>query len=275
MAFVVADRVKVTVSAPGTATPITLGAAVTGFQNFNVIGDGNSTFYTIADQSGNNWEVGIGTFTLSGTTLTRTTVLSNSAGTTSRINFSSGTQDVFVTYPAGRSAYAATVPSNGQLLIGNGTDFTLSTLTGGGGITVTNGAGTITISSGGGGPSYATFTFTGDGTTTSFNTSTSGLTVNNVLVLENGITQVPTTDYTISGTSVVFTTAPANGVAIQIRVLAGGGGGGSGVISENQQTISSNYSVTSAYNGSSVGPVTINTGVAVTVGTGQRWLIFG
>ena len=273
MAFVVADRVKVTVSAPGSSLSITLGSAVTGFQNFSVIGNGNSTFYTIADQSGSNWEVGIGTFTSAGPSLSRDTVLSNSAGTTSRIDFSSGTQDVFVTYPAGRSAYAATVPSNGQLLIGNGTDFTLSTLTGGGGISIVNGAGTITISSGGGGPSYATYTFTGNGSTTSFDTTVSGLTVNNVLVLENGIAQVPTTDYTISGTSVVFTTAPASGVAIQVRVL--GGGGASGVIAENQQTISSNYSVTSAYNGSSVGPVTINTGVAVTVGTDQRWLIFG
>jgi hypothetical protein len=85
---------------------------------------------------------------------------------------------------------------------------------------------TISGGGGGGGTGYATFTFTGDGTTTSFNTSTSGLTVNNVLVLENGITQVPTTDYTISGTSVVFTTAPASGVAIQIRVLGGGGSSG-------------------------------------------------
>lgn len=105
MAFVVADRVKVTVSAPGSTQSITLGSAVTGFQNFSVIGDGNTTYYTIADQSGNNWEVGVGTYTSSGTLLSRDTVLANSAGTTSRINFSSGTQDVFVTYPAGRSIY--------------------------------------------------------------------------------------------------------------------------------------------------------------------------
>ena len=51
------------------------------------------------------------------------------------------------------------------------------------------------------------------------------------------------------------------------------GGGGSATILENLQTISSNYTVTSGYNGISAGPVTVNTGVAVTVGTGQRWLI--
>lgn len=244
MAFVVADRVKVTVSAPGTATPITLGAAVTGFQNFNVIGDGNSTFYTIADQSGNNWEVGIGTFTLSGTTLTRTTVLSNSAGTTSRINFSSGTQDVFVTYPAGRSIYGG---AGGAIVVNQTTvneSYTIGSGTNGisvGPITIASGK-SVTVSGnqkwfvagtsstgGGGGPAYATYTFTGDGSTTSFDTTVTGLTVNNILAIENGITQVPTTDYTISGTSVVFTTAPASGVAIQIRVLGGATGSGSGL----------------------------------------------
>ena len=61
----------------------------------------------------------------------------------------------------------------------------------------------------------------------------------------------------------------------QVTAASNGTGGASSVIAENQQTISSNYTVTSAYNGSSVGPVTINTGVAVTVGTDQRWLIFG
>jgi hypothetical protein len=42
-----------------------------------------------------------------------------------------------------------TIPTNGQLLIGNGTGYTLNTLTAGAGITVTNGAGTITVASSG------------------------------------------------------------------------------------------------------------------------------
>ena len=102
MAFVVKDRVKETCSSPGTGTVTLLGAS-TGYVSFSVIGDGNSTYYSIADQSGSNWEVGIGTYTASGTTLSRDTILSNSAGTTSAIDFSSGTQDVFVTYPSERS----------------------------------------------------------------------------------------------------------------------------------------------------------------------------
>ena len=102
MAFVVKDRVKETCSSPGAGTVTLLGAS-TGYVSFSVIGNANSTYYCIADQGGNNWEVGIGTYTASGTTLSRDTVLSNSAGTTAKINFSSGTQDVFVTYPASNS----------------------------------------------------------------------------------------------------------------------------------------------------------------------------
>ena len=104
MAFVVKDRVKETCTSPGIGTVTLLGPS-TGYVSFSEIGNGNSTYYCIADQGGNNWEVGIGTYTLSGTTLSRDTVLSNSAQTTSKINFSTGTQDVFVTYPAERSFY--------------------------------------------------------------------------------------------------------------------------------------------------------------------------
>jgi len=65
---------------------------------------------------------------------------------------------------------------------------------------------------------YVTRTYTGDGSTTGF-TVTSGTTVNDVLVTENGVLQVPTTDYTIASTTLTFVVAPASGVAIQIREL--------------------------------------------------------
>ena len=61
--------------------------------------------------------------------------------------------------------------------------------------------------------------YTGDGSTTAF-TVTSGATVDSVLVMENGVVQKPTTDYTVSGTTLTFQGgAPASGVAIQIREL--------------------------------------------------------
>jgi hypothetical protein len=102
MAFVVKDRVKETTTTTGTGT-LTLAGASTGFQAFSVIGDGNSTYYTITD--GTDWEVGIGTYTSSGTTLSRDTILeSSNAG--SAVNWSAGSKDVFVTYPAERSVMA-------------------------------------------------------------------------------------------------------------------------------------------------------------------------
>ena len=102
MPLVVRDRVKETTTTTGTGT-ITLAGASTGYQSFSAIGDGNTTYYTIAGQTSSEWEVGIGTYTSSGTTLSRTTVLSSSNGG-SLVNFSAGTKDVFVTYPAGKTA---------------------------------------------------------------------------------------------------------------------------------------------------------------------------
>ena len=119
MAFVVADRVQETTTTTGTGT-VTLLGAVTGFQSFSVIGNGNTTFYTIADQSGSNWEVGIGTYTSSGTTLARTTVLSSS-NSGSLVNFGAGTKNVFVTYPASRSAWGLTQGTGISITTGNGT----------------------------------------------------------------------------------------------------------------------------------------------------------
>ena len=104
MALTLKDRVLETASAPGTGSVSLLGA-VTGYQSFSsAIGNANTCYYTIADQSGANWEVGIGTYTSSGNTLARTTVLSSSNGG-SLTNFASGTQNVFVTYPSEKSVY--------------------------------------------------------------------------------------------------------------------------------------------------------------------------
>lgn len=101
MALVVKDRVKSSTTTTGTGT-ITLGAAALGFQAFSVIGDGNTTYYTITDTVNGTWEVGIGTYTASGTTLSRDTVL-ESSNSGSLVNFAAGSKDVFVAYPAERA----------------------------------------------------------------------------------------------------------------------------------------------------------------------------
>jgi hypothetical protein len=103
MAFILADRVKETTTTTGTGT-LTLAGAASGFRSFATIGNGNSTYYAIVDSTNNAWEVGIGTYTASGTTLTRSVVLSSS-NSNSLVNFSAGTKDVFVTQPASRATY--------------------------------------------------------------------------------------------------------------------------------------------------------------------------
>lgn len=104
MALVVKDRIKETSTTSGTGT-LTLAGAASGFRSFADIGNGNTTYYAIVDNTAGTWEVGIGTYTSSGTTLSRSTILSNSSGTTSAINFAANSKDVFVTYPSDKSVY--------------------------------------------------------------------------------------------------------------------------------------------------------------------------
>ena len=100
MALVLADRVLETTTSTGSGT-ITLAGAKQGYQTFSLaIGNGNQTYYTIASQT--EWEVGVGTYTSSGDTLSRDTVLSSSSGG-GKVTFSVGTKDVFVTYPSEKS----------------------------------------------------------------------------------------------------------------------------------------------------------------------------
>jgi len=69
---------------------------------------------------------------------------------------------------------------------------------------------------------YTSGTATGNGSTTAF-TISSGRTVEDVLVFVNGFQLTPTTDYTISGTTLTFTTAPASSAEITYRYLPLGG----------------------------------------------------
>ena len=76
MALVIKDRVKETTTTTGTGT-LTLAGAVTGFDSFADVGDSNTTYYSCTD--GTNFEVGIGTYTASGTTLSRDTIFESSS----------------------------------------------------------------------------------------------------------------------------------------------------------------------------------------------------
>jgi len=181
MALAFADRVKETTTTTGTGT-ITLAGASAGYQSFAAIGNGNTTYYTIA--AGSQWEVGIGTYTAAGTTLSRDTVLASSSGG-ALVNFSAGVKDVFCDYPAGKAVIqdgasiaagtailgvpnggtgAATLTTNG-VLYGNGT----SALA----VTAAGTSGQVLVGNTGGAPSWASLSGIG---VTSFSAGTTGLT---------------------------------------------------------------------------------------------------
>ena len=128
MALVLNDRVKETSTTTGTGTITLSGAAVQGFQTFQAgIGNGNTVYYTIEADGGGEFEVGHGTYTQSGQTLSRTTVYSSS-NSNALVNFGAGTKNVFVTQPAGQAVFKnfgndVELGDNHQLLLGTDGDF--------------------------------------------------------------------------------------------------------------------------------------------------------
>ena len=101
MALVLPDRVKETATTAGTGT-FTLAGAVAKFQSFSAVGDGNTTYYCIQHETENEFEVGLGTYTASGTTLSRDTILT-STNSNNAVNFSAGDKTVFVVVPGDKT----------------------------------------------------------------------------------------------------------------------------------------------------------------------------
>jgi len=102
MALVIKDRVKETTTTTGTGT-YTLAGAVSGFETFTAnLSNSDTTYYVCTDNT--DFEVGLGTFTSSGTTLARTTILASS-NSNNEVNWSSGTRSIFMTYPADKAVF--------------------------------------------------------------------------------------------------------------------------------------------------------------------------
>ena len=100
MAFVIADRVRETTTTTGTGT-ITLAGAVTNFETFTAnLSNSDTTYYAIVDNTNGAFEVGLGTFTSSGTTLARSVIASSNSN--NLVDFGAGTKDVFITVPASK-----------------------------------------------------------------------------------------------------------------------------------------------------------------------------
>ena len=103
----ISDRVKETTTTTGTGT-LTLAGAVDGFQAFSILGDGARTQYAIVDTANNTFETGIGTYTSSGTTLSRDFVF-ESSNSNGLVNFGAGEKQAFVTMPAERAGVLSAV----------------------------------------------------------------------------------------------------------------------------------------------------------------------
>jgi hypothetical protein len=285
MPLVVKDRIKVTTTTTGTGT-LTLGAAELGFQGFAVVGNGNTTYYTITDTSTGAWEVGIGTYTLSGNTLSRDSVLASS-NSNNLVNFGSGQKDVFVVYPADRAVFTdqeqvltnKTVTDNSFTLqddldntkkaqfqlsgISTATTrtYTLPNLTGAlattgtltqtfSGTTTFSG-GTVTVGSATGASTYGL----GTGVTTTGNTKN----VNIGIAGASGSTTLITLGSTTSGAT--------SRTSVNGNLIANSG------LLEHSATVTRNYDIQTGNNALSCGPVTIDSGVSVTVPSGSRWTI--
>jgi hypothetical protein len=144
MALVLANRVQEQATA-NTTVSFTLTGATLGFQTFAVVGDGNTTFYSATDAAG-NWEVGLGTYSTTGPTLTRTTVYASS-NSGSAVTFS-GTVTVFVTYPSGKSVNldaSGNVSALGTVSSGTWQGSTVGVAYGGTGVTASSGANSVVL----------------------------------------------------------------------------------------------------------------------------------
>jgi hypothetical protein len=269
MALVLADRVRETTTSTGT-TAVTLGGAYTGFQTFSAaIGNTNNTYYTIANVVTGEWEVGIGTYTSSGNTLSRDTVLSSSnAG--SLVSFGSGTKDVFVTQPAERAVYVDA----------NGTTTTLNILTATGDSSFTS-TGAVKISAGTTGerPTGAVGKIRWNSTLSQYEgydgtnwTLLGGAVISNDTSTSTNV--YPTfSSVTTGNASTLFTSnakllyKPSTGeFQASVPVALNG-------IVVNSQTVSASYTIAAGYSAMSAGPVTVASGQAVTVSGGSRWVI--
>jgi hypothetical protein len=144
MALVLANRVQETGTA-NTTVSFTLTGAVASFQTFAAIGNTNTTYYAATDATG-NWEVGLGTYSTTGPTLTRTTVYASS-NSGSAVTFS-GTCNIFVTYPSGSAVYedaSGNVSPLGTIASGTWNATTIGVAYGGTGVTASSGANSVML----------------------------------------------------------------------------------------------------------------------------------
>ena len=268
--FTLADRVQETCAAPGTGI-VTLLGAVTQYQSFSAgIGANNTTYYTIADQTGSNWEVGLGTIGATGLTLTRTTVLASS-NANSIVNFSVGTQNIWCDYPAGKAVYGTgttlVAPTGTLLPVANGG--TASTTLAANNVLLGNGTSALQVVA----PSTSGNVLTSNGTTwASTALPAGGVTVTDDTTTATALypTFTSATTGSISGvkvTSTKYTFVPSTGALTAPEIVASNG------LVVNSATVSTSYTIPTGSNATATGPMTIAGGAVVTIPAGSRWMI--
>ena len=269
MALVLADRVRETTTTTGTGS-VTLGGAYTGFQTFLAgIGNSNSTYYTIANVVTGEYEVGIGTYTTAGNLLSRTTVL-NSSNSNALVNFAAGSKDVFVTQPAERAVYIDSA----------GTTVDVNILAASGDSSF-NSTGALKISAGTTGerPTGAVGKIRWNSTLSQYEgydgtnwTLLGGAVISNDTSTATNV--YPTfSSVTTGNASTLFTSnakllyKPSTGEFQMSAPVASNG------IVVNSLTVTASYTIAAGFSGASAGPITLASGVVVTVAGGSRWVI--
>jgi hypothetical protein len=258
MALVINDRVKETTTTTGTGT-VTLAGAVSGFETFAAgIGNSNTTYYCI--QLGSEFEVGLGTLSGDSSTLARTTVISSS-NSDSAVNFSAGAKNVFCTLPASKtpvldaSGNLAGLTMSGNLDV-NGNELILDADADTSITADTDDQIDIRIAG------ADDFAFKAN----SFEVQTgSNIDMNGTeLILDADADTSITAD---TDDQIDFRIGGSDVMEMNPTAFSGG------AIYENADDIAANYTITSGKNAMSVGPITIASGVTVTVPSGQRWVI--
>ena len=306
MALQLVDRVQQTATA-NTTVSFSLTGTVLGFQAFSPsITTGNTTYYAATDTSG-NWEVGIATLT-SSTLLTRNTILSSS-NSGSAVTFS-GTVNVFVTYPSEKSVNQdasnnVTLPAQlllsnqsltatlagGQLQIGPVTSFSDT------GIVMSSVASTnsyfqnVIQNTNSGTAASAEFIAYNNNGTAATNFATVG--INSSGYSGAGAINAPGYGYFLTGsTDLVLGTIGNNsmhfvvnsgtldaltissaGAVTTPNVLTGAEVVASNGLLVNSNTVSVSYSIPSGSSATSAGPMTLASGVSVTIPSGSRWVV--
>jgi len=224
MALVVKDRVQETTTTAGTGT-LTLLGAVTGFQSFSAIGNANTTYYTISSTA-SEWEVGIGTYTASGTTLSRDTILASS-NSGAAVNLSAGTKNVYVTYPAGYSVTAGGNGTNSEFAASTAIVFYQAAAPTGWTKSATHDNKALRVVSGTGGGSGGTTAFTTVFTNQTPTITTSGLSAGATTLTT---AMMPSHSHSVSGTLTGGTTScgVGGGYGPNIACSSTGGAGSGG-----------------------------------------------